>query len=857
VADAAVLMGRQGYGWRFYAVRHRRADVAADHGRMTRAATEADAVSAMAVAGLGGYPDARFRGQSAARAPASPAPPSRRTGRREVTVWFECMNAPDATPPDVSLVVPVRNEAGNIGPLVAEIRAALDGAGISWEAFAIDDGSTDSTWDEIGAVSASEPRLVGVRRSPGAGKSAALMDGFERCRAPRIVMLDGDGQDDPAEIPAMLALLADPHTGRSGADVVNGWKTPRLDPWHKTLPSRVFNLLVGWGSGLWLHDHNCGLKVFRAEAARSLRLGHDMHRFITILAAADGHRVVEKAVHHRPRTLGRSKYGFARFFTGLLDLARITGDIRRRRIMAALPAIESAPARRRRHVAAIMAVVALGSLLGRIGAVTSVDKIALEKRLVAEAITKAREAEAGGGPAVDAEAIADSIERGRRLQRPFLSANDRSRWLAVRALVERGTFAIDEIVTEPGWDTIDAVAHADASGRIRLYSSKPPLLAVLCAAPYFVLAKVTGWTLGDHPFEMARMLLVVCCLLPLGLLLLATARMIEAVGGTDWGRLWGMALISFGTLLSTFAVSLTNHLPAATAAAWSGWWLMRIVGRGGTPAAFAAAGGLAALTAAFELPALAWCVAILGMLFVVDQRRTLTAAAPAALVVAVLALGTNWLAHGSIFPPYAHRGAAAASDRPTGAVTESGTSSANPDNWYDYSIALSNGKQLTSYWRDPKGVDRGEPSASRYAWHATVGHHGIFSLTPAWLLLPWGLWLMAVTQRRHAPPGKAILAVAILVVSVVVVAFYLCRGQIDRNYGGVSSGFRWVFWLAPLWVVATVPAADALSRHRAGRVLTLVLLGLSVVSVAYPTWNPWSPPWIEQWMRHIGSLPTG
>ena len=772
------------------------------------------------------------------------------------------MNAPDATPPDVSLVVPVRNEAGNIGPLIAEIRTVLDGAGLAWELFVIDDGSSDTTRGEIGSAAEGDPRVVGIHKPRGEGKSAALMEGFARCRAPRIVMLDGDGQDDPAEIPAMLALLADPATGRAGADVVNGWKTPRLDPWHKTLPSRIFNLLVGWVSGLLLHDHNCGLKVFRAPAARSLRLGDDMHRFITVLAAADGHRVVEKAVHHRPRKLGRSKYGFARFFTGLIDLARIAADIRRRRIAAlgALGAIvPSARARHRRHLAAILFAVALGSLLGRIGAVTSVDKIALEKRLVAEAVAKARDAEAAGGPAVDAEAIAASIEQGRRLQRPFLSANDRSRWLAVRALVERGTFAIDDLVVEPGWDTIDAVAHADATGRIRLYSSKPPLLTVLCAAPYWALHRITGWTLGDHPFEMARMLLVACCLFPFGLLLVATQRMIESVGGTDWGRGWGTALICFGTLLSPFAVSLTNHLPAAAAAAWSGWWLLRIVGRGGSLPAFAAAGALAALTAAFELPALAWCVAVLGILWLVDPRPTLRAALPAALVVAAVALGTNWLAHGSVFPPYAHRHAASPSPPASAApaAPAPGTSSANPDNWYDYSLALSNGKQLTSYWRDPKGVDRGEPSAVVYAWHALVGHHGIFSLTPAWILVPWGLGLLIMARRRPTPPGQAHLAVAILLVSAVVILFYLTRSQIDRNYGGVSSGFRWVFWLAPLWTVAAVPAADSLARYRAGRWLALLLLALSVVSVAYPTWNPWSPPWIEQWLRHLGSLPRG
>ena len=220
------------------------------------------------------------------------------------------MRAASDSPPAVSLVVPVRNEAGNIGPLLAEIRAVLDGAGLAWEAIVVDDGSTDDSWREITAAAAEDPRITGVRRERGEGKSAALVAGFARCRGTSVVMLDGDGQDDPAEIPGMLALLADPAAGRPGADIVNGWKTPRLDPWHKTLPSRVFNLLLGAASGLWLHDHNCGLKVFRAEVAKSLALSGDMHRFITVLAAADGRKVVEKAVRHRPRVLGRSKYGF-------------------------------------------------------------------------------------------------------------------------------------------------------------------------------------------------------------------------------------------------------------------------------------------------------------------------------------------------------------------------------------------------------------------------------------------------------------------------------------------------------------------------------------------------------------------
>jgi glycosyltransferase involved in cell wall biosynthesis len=133
------------------------------------------------------------------------------------------------TKPAASLVVPVRDESGNIAPLVAEICSAIDATGIAWELFLVDDGSTDGSWEEITAIEASDARVHGIRLDHGQGKSAALAAGFARCQGDRIVMLDGDGQDDPAEIPRMLDLLA----GDSArADLVNGWKTPRLDPWH-------------------------------------------------------------------------------------------------------------------------------------------------------------------------------------------------------------------------------------------------------------------------------------------------------------------------------------------------------------------------------------------------------------------------------------------------------------------------------------------------------------------------------------------------------------------------------------------------------------------------------------------------
>jgi hypothetical protein len=291
-------------------------------------------------------------------------------------------------------------------------------------------------------------------------------------------------------------------------------------------------------------------------------------------------------------------------------------------------------------------------------------------------------------------------------------------------------------------------------------------------------------------------------------------------------------------MLTTFSVVLTNHVPAAACTACSGWLVHRIRCDGlRSWTAFAAAGLTAGLAAALELPALAWCAAVIALLAAVDLRRTITAAVPAAALVAALSIGTNWLAHGTPLPPYAHR------------------DSAGPGNWYDYSLTLPNGRVLNSYWRNPQGVDRGEPSAAAYAWHALVGHHGIFSLTPAWLLTIPGLVGLASARRRHARPGQREMALAIAAVSIVVIGFYLTRPQLDRNYGGMTSGFRWAFWLAPLWAAAAVPAVDRLAGSRLGRGVALALLGLSVLSAAYPTWNPWTPPWIQQWMIHAGWLP--
>jgi glycosyltransferase involved in cell wall biosynthesis len=144
-----------------------------------------------------------------------------------------------------------------------------------------------------------------------------LTAGMRAARGESVLMIDADLQDDPAEIPRLMARL------RDGFDVVNGWKQRRQDPWHKVYPSRVFNAAVSWITGLRLHDHNCGIKLFRAEVAVEIRLYGELHRFLPVLADARGFRVTEMPVNHRPRRFGHSKYGVRRFARGFLDLLTV------------------------------------------------------------------------------------------------------------------------------------------------------------------------------------------------------------------------------------------------------------------------------------------------------------------------------------------------------------------------------------------------------------------------------------------------------------------------------------------------------------------------------------------------------
>ena len=215
--------------------------------------------------------------------------------------------------PRLSIVVPVRNEQDTAQELAARIAGAVQD---EYELIFIDDGSTDDTWKRL--VELHQPgrvRLLRFRRN--SGKTPALMAGFRAARGETIITLDGDLQDDPAEIPRFVDKLGE------GYDLVTGWKKHRRDPRIKVISSRLFNFAARLSTGLRLHDINCGFKAMRGEAARSLRIHGELHRFIPVLAAARGFRVTEIEVTHHPRRHGRSKYGIERMFRGLFDLITV------------------------------------------------------------------------------------------------------------------------------------------------------------------------------------------------------------------------------------------------------------------------------------------------------------------------------------------------------------------------------------------------------------------------------------------------------------------------------------------------------------------------------------------------------
>ena len=235
--------------------------------------------------------------------------------------------------PDLSIVIPLRDEEPNVRPLHAELTQALRPLGRGYEVLYIEDGSEDATWDALVELRRQDDRVRAVRFTRNFGQTAAFAAGFARARAPFIVTFDGDLQNDPADIPRLLELAA-------SHDIVCGWRRDRKDnSITRWLPSVAANWLLARISGVPLHDSGCSLKVFRAEVVKPLMLEPGMHRYLPAIASQLGGRVAEIEVRHRARRFGRSKYGLSRTMTVVSDLLRLRRLMRQALQPGARPAL--------------------------------------------------------------------------------------------------------------------------------------------------------------------------------------------------------------------------------------------------------------------------------------------------------------------------------------------------------------------------------------------------------------------------------------------------------------------------------------------------------------------------------------
>ena len=219
---------------------------------------------------------------------------------------------------DLSVVIPVRNEEASVRELHRELSDVLVAFGRGYEIIVVDDGSTDRTFQLLGELQALDPHLRVIQLRRNFGQTAAFAAGFDHARGRYIVTMDGDLQNDPRDIPAMVARI------ERGADVVCGWRKDRKDPFFsRRLPSMTANVIISSVTGVHLHDYGCSLKVFRSEIIKPMKLYGEMHRFLPAIASEQTSRVEEQAVNHRARTYGRSKYGIGRTIRVILDLLTV------------------------------------------------------------------------------------------------------------------------------------------------------------------------------------------------------------------------------------------------------------------------------------------------------------------------------------------------------------------------------------------------------------------------------------------------------------------------------------------------------------------------------------------------------
>jgi hypothetical protein len=402
---------------------------------------------------------------------------------------------------------------------------------------------------------------------------------------------------------------------------------------------------------------------------------------------------------------------------------------------------------------------------------------------------------------------------------PSFSSNDRSRWATVRSLVEEGTFVIGQrvelpdgkyrdegILFEDGFKSVDAVL--DPEKKV-FFSTKPPLLTMAVAGEYWLLHRYLNWNIAEHRWEVVVVILLTFNVLPLAIGLWLLALLIEHYGQSDWGKLFTFACACFGTFLTTFSITLNNHVPAACGVMIALYAVLRGTG----PFSMIVAGLAAGWAMCLDLPSAAFAGAISAVIFMYSPKRLLLYLPALAIPLAAQEV-INYKAYGMWEPLYSKFG------------TE----------WYEYT---------NSHWskRNP-GIDFLNEPKPFYAMNLLVGHHGLFSLTPIWLFSLLGIiWL----PSERTPLRATMMWFPVIL--LVVLAFYIVK---TNNYGGWTSGPRWLFWLTPLLLIQMIPPADRLGRSKAGRWLAYLFLGASVFAATYPWTNPWRHPWIHQWCEYMG-----
>ncbi|MFK7779386.1 MAG: hypothetical protein QM501_14875 [Gimesia sp.] len=399
---------------------------------------------------------------------------------------------------------------------------------------------------------------------------------------------------------------------------------------------------------------------------------------------------------------------------------------------------------------------------------------------------------------------------------PLQSANDRSRWCTVWSLVEQNTYQIDTINERAGWSSIDKVRHQE-----HFYSSKPPLLPTLVAGLYWTIKSTTGLNLNQNLYDVAHLILVMVNLIPMLIALVLICVMVERYAQKEFTRYFVVTASCFATLLTPFLLTLNNHSIAASCAVFSLYPFMRILlDQEHKKRYFLLAGFFAMLTCCNELPAALFGLIVFGFLFKTNPRLTCLVFIPAALIPLIGFFATNYAATGSWKPFYLYYG------------TEK----------YLYEH-----RGVPSYWKNPQGLDRNLDSPLVYFFHCTFGHHGIFSLSPIYLLTLFSCLRIRKTKEHILRP---LLWISI-VLSLLVFGFYLSRTG-NYNYGGNSSALRWMLWLSPLWLISMIPLLDQFSHKRWLQILgTLCLLG-SVFSAQYPLHNPWRAPWLFTAFQQAG-----